>query len=141
MKKLINSLGMILLLAMVLLLNADVKAMASSGSGTVYVRENCIMSRAVAGATRSTQNSYVLVSADSVYPVSGQDTYKKCRTRLYHPAIGNTPISDEYVLTEGTGYTKIVIKEGYLGWNKFDLYFAGNNPVLPAYVAYSYNGK
>ena len=45
------------------------------------------------------------------------------------------------MLTEGTGFNKIVINEGYLEWNKFDLYFAGNNPALSAYVAYSYNGK
>lgn len=141
MKKAINSLGAILLLTMIILLNADMKVMASSGSGIVYVRENCVMTRAVAGATRSMQNSYVLVSADSVYPPTGNDTYKKCKTQLYHPAIGNVSISNEYILTEGTGFYKIVIKDGYLGWDKFDLHFAGNNPAYSAYVAYSYNGK
>lgn len=140
MKKLINVISATLLLALILLLNVDVTTMASSGSGTVYVTENMVMCRAEAGVERSGANSYVRVAVDSVYPVSGEDNFQRCKLRIYHPAIGNTVISKEYIMTEGTGYQKIVLYDGYLNWKSFDIYFAGNSAKYPAYVAYRYDG-
>lgn len=86
MKKLINVISATLLLALILLLNADVTTMASSGSGTVYVTENMVMCRAEAGVERSGANSYVRVAVDSVYPVSGEDNFQRCKLGIYHPA-------------------------------------------------------
>ena len=117
-KRFISFFSGLVLMMMVLLLNSGFFAFAiDEGRGTVAV--------------------------SSVYPVNtySEDNYTRCFTKLFHNTIGNTPISDKYLLMEGTGYQKITINEGYLSQSKFDLCFAGYNANLAAYIAYAYKGN
>lgn len=75
-KKIVSILGGALLTTMVML-NATTMAFASSGSGTVKVNDNAVMTQAVVGATRSGNYSYVSIKARSVYPTGdySEDNY------------------------------------------------------------------
>lgn len=125
------------------MLNATTMAFASSGSGTVRVSDDGVMIQTVVGATRSGKYSYVSIKARSVYPTEdyAEDTYTRCKTRLYHNKISNLCISDTYVLVEGSDYTNVTIYEGYQDQKAFDICFAGNKKGLAAYVAYTYVGN
>ena len=115
---------------------------ASSGSGTVTTAANKVMTQAKLGITRTMAYSYAQVQIDAVYPAGtySTDPYWRANARLYHHTIPNQPISDTYLISEGSGYQNVTINEGYLNLSSFDLCFAGNtnNPVV---VAYHYNGK
>ena len=91
--------------------------------------------------TRTKNYSYVSVNIQSVYPDSGTDTFTKCKVKLYRADATNTAISNEYTLTEGSGYKSVYIKDGYLNLSTVGLYFAGNNPNYGANILYSYNGN
>ncbi|MBO5097737.1 MAG: hypothetical protein J6B96_05415 [Agathobacter sp.] len=124
------------------LIMISTSAFASSGTGIVKVGLDSRMKQAETDITRTGRYSYVMVGVGSVYPVGtySEDTYTRCKTRIYHSDISNKVISDRYVLTEGANY-KIPLYEGYLNLTRVDLCFAGNNPDLEAYVVYSYDGK
>ncbi len=109
------------------------------GTGTVKVEKGCVMKLAKSNIHRSLDYSYVMVKANSVYPVleGAVDDYVKCRTRIYS---NGAPISDVMVLTEGV-LRELPIYNGYLSNSYYDLYFSGNHKDLAAYIAYYYNGK
>lgn len=115
---------------------------ASSGTGTVYVGKNSVMTQAETGITRTGKYSYANVYPLSVFPTGNYevDNYTKCKSALYHHTKGNIMISSVYTLTEGTTYS-MTIKEGYLDQSQFDLCFAGNSPSLEANILYMYDGK
>ncbi len=143
-KRFISFFSGLVLMMMVLLLNSGFFAFAiDEGRGTVAVGYNSVMTQAKAGIKRTRDFSYASVAVSSVYPVNtySEDNYTRCFTKLFHNTIGNTPISDKYLLMEGTGYQKITINEGYLSQSKFDLCFAGYNANLAAYIAYAYKGN
>ncbi len=137
-KKVLSMLSVVMLLVMVFSLNS----FASSGEGSVIVGKNSAMTQAKTGITRTRKYSYVEVTAQSVCPVGeyDEDTYKYCKTRLYHNTIDNRAISDNVKIKESK-LNSITIYEGYLNLKKFDLCFAGNNPDLAAKIFYKYDGK
>lgn len=110
-----------------------------TGTGTVKVPTGSTFVVAKTKIKRSLAYDYAIVKANSVYPTGEgkTDTYKKCKTRLYY---GDKAISGEVTLTEGE-LTHVKIYNGQLNRPTFQIRFAGNNPNLPAYVAYYYNGK
>lgn len=132
-----------IVLTIMIIFNFGASVFASSGSGLVLVGEGGNMTQAQVGITRTGEVSYASISVNSVYPDGNysEDTYTRCKARLYHHTKGNTPVSDKYTLTEGTGYTQIKFYEGYLNIRSFDLCFSGNNPLYGAYIAYSYRGN
>lgn len=140
MRKINNILAIIALAVMVL--SFPLYASASSGTGTVQVPKNCIM-KSVGKITRTTKYGYVNVKANSVYPTGTykKDNFTKCTTRLYHATSTGTAISDKYTLTEGGGYKKVYVYQGYLDQTTVNLCFGGNNPDYAAYVNYTYDGK
>lgn len=142
MKKIVSILSVVLLIVMVLSLNTNLITFASSGTGTVAVAKNSVMTRAKKGITRTRKYGYVEIRANSVYPVGNYDTdnYTQCGTKIYHNKKSGIPISNKYTLTEGK-LCRVYILDGYLDQSKFDLCFAGNTPSLDAYVAYFYDGK
>lgn len=138
-EKLKKILSVLLLCAMVISLNVTAP-LANRGSGTIKVPTGGVMVKAESGVTRTKDYSYARAVAKSVYPTGNYDTdnFTKCKTRLYKNG-STTVISDTYTLTEGTA-KRLYIYEGYLSQAKFDLYFAGNNERLGAYIVYSFNG-
>lgn len=80
------------------------------------------------------------VYIESVYPPGGKkDNYKKAKTALYHPDVANRMVSSVWTISEGGG-AQVTIYDGYLGLDRVDLCFAGNNPDFDAYVIYGYDG-
>ena len=130
--------ALIMLITMILSINVWADDF-ERGTGTVRVEKNCIMTLAKSGIKRSVNYSYVMVKANSVYPVLNGvvDDYVKCRTKI---CAEGKDISDVMVLTEGV-LRELHIYEGSLSNNKYDLYFSGNHKDLAAYIAYYYNGK
>jgi len=126
------------------LIHVDYSVFAGSiGSGQVKVGTNCVMKKAEDDLVRSTNYSYILVNVKSVYPVGAYDVdnFTRCRVCLYSSTSAYTPISDVYVLTEGTGYQQIALSEGKLSYSVLDLYFSGNNEKYGAYIDYAYSCK
>lgn len=103
---------------------------------------NKVMTQATLGITRTMAYSYAQVQIDAVYPTGTYtiDKYSRANAKLFHHTTPNQPISNNYLISEGSGYQNVTINEGYLNLSSFDLCFAGNtnNPVV---VAYHYNGK
>ncbi len=131
-----KSLAVAMLVVMVFTINVFAY---DTGTGRVKVPKDCKFVTAKTHIERSKKYDYVLVKADSVYPVEEgkEDTYKKCRTRIYFK---DTPISDTKVLEENN-LTHVKIYNGHLNHSMFNLRFAGNNPDLGARINYYYNGK
>ncbi len=144
-KRIISSFSSFLLIATALLLNFDLSAFASSGSGRGRVGKNSVMMQAEVGITRSGADDFATVRVDSVFPVGSYETdnYTQCLTRLYHNTIGNTPVSETFKLREGVGGQGMAIPfyEWYRSIRKFDLCFAGNDPDLEAWIIYTYDGR
>lgn len=113
---------------------------AGSVSKTIRVPENCIMTSA-GRAGRTTKYGYVSVRANSVYPTGeyDKDNYTKCKTQLFH-VTSHKAISEKYTLTEGKGYTKVYIAEGYKDVTEVNVCLSGNDPGLPAMVNCTYDG-
>ena len=114
---------------------------AGAVTGTIRVPKNCIMTSA-GEATRTTKYGYVSVKANSVYPTGEykKDNFTKCKTHLFH-VTSHKAISNKVTLTEGKGYAKVIIQDGYLDQTKVNVCFAGNDPEYPAMVNYTYNGN
>ncbi len=138
-KKIFNGLAMLLMMVMMY----SNYSMASSGSGSVTVGTGSIFVTGVSGVSRTTNYSYVQIKANSVYPTGNydKDNYTKCKTAIYKNDSTSTMISNVYILTEGSGYTNVHIKEGYLSLTKVNICFAGNNTEYGAVIDFSYDSK
>lgn len=99
----------------------------AQSSVPVSLPENQVWTSGIAVSRGPANFSYVAVSLDSVYPLSGSDHFTKIQARLVD-ASGNVILKDaEYVvLTEGTGFAKLYIQEGYLSLKTVYLQFRGN---------------
>lgn len=111
---------------------------SDKGEGTVYVGKACQYWAAENGIKRTGVYYDVHVAVRSVHPISGDDTFSKCRCIL---ASGATDISKTTVIEERTGNQSVKILNGYLNKKKFTLKFAGNNPKYDAYIHYTYDGR
>lgn len=110
-----------------------------TGTGRVKVPKGSTFVDARTGIKRSLNYNYVKVKADSVYPIEEgkEDTYTRCKTRLYYKT---TAISKEVTLEE-TKTGTVYIYNGQLSRKTFRIKLAGNSPSLAAWVDYYYNGK
>lgn len=110
------------------------------GNGLIKVKKGCEYKLAKRNIKRTRKFSYVNVKADSVYPTGEgvEDDYTHCRTNLRKN--GKLISKEKTVLDEGK-LKKVGILQGYQDVKSFDLYFAGNQPDLDAWIAYYYNGN
>lgn len=91
--------------------------------------------------TRSGKNNYISVSLESVYPLSGIDTYQYVQVCVTSDPMGGLIMEDDYVkLKEGNGYKDIEIINGYLDLETVYLQFRGNTEKAAEAVV-SYKGN
>lgn len=91
--------------------------------------------------TRSGKNNYISVSLESVYPLSGTDTFKRIQVCVAKDPMGGLIMEKDYeTLTEGAGYKDIEIKNGYLDLETVYLQFRGNTEKAAEAVV-SYKGN
>lgn len=117
----------------------SISVRASSTEKLIYLPSNQIWTDRTDNAGQRTGNySYTEVRCHSVYPESGFDTFSKMQVRLsdmYHNIISNT-----YVLTEGSSFTKVYLLEGTLSVNDIYYEFRGNSNSS-AYAVVTYKDK
>ncbi len=89
--------------------------------------------------SRSGEYSYVWVSCDSVYPLSGTDNFSKIHTRLVDSSATPIMTSNYVILLEGSGYQKLNIMDEYLDLETVYIQFRGNTS-LPAKAVVNYDG-
>lgn len=87
--------------------------------------------------TRSLKDDEVYVRCDSVYPIEGKDNFSHIQVRLIDNYGRIMTDNSRYVLTEGNGYEKLIITNGYLTSTSVRLQFRGNTDE-PAYAVVSY---
>lgn len=81
--------------------------------------------------------SYIKISCDSVYPLSGNDNFSRIQARILNSQGVKIMDSDYEVLKEGDGYKNFYIKEGYLNEERVYIEFRGNSsPEAEAVVNY-----
>lgn len=89
--------------------------------------------------SRSGSYSYVWASCDSVYPLSGADSFSRIQTRLVNSSDTLIMIDNFVALQEGSGYQRLEIQEGYLDLETVYIQFRGNIK-LPAKAVVNYDG-
>ncbi len=142
-KKFISAVAAVVLGVMVLTINAVMVTPAAIGTGSVRVPTGLQMVKAENDIDRSLFYSYISVSASAVYPTGNytEDTYTRCKTRVYHYNSSTIALSDAMVLKEGNGYYNVYLYDNQLGYETIDLYFSGNHADYSAYVNYNYNTR
>lgn len=137
--KFFKTVSVIILCCLILGLNTFA-SFADVITGEAGVGKYSEMYQAETGISRTGKYSYVTMLVRSVFPMDTYitDNFTKCKSQLYHHTVGNCPISDVYILTEGHT-TDMEIKNGYLDVRKFDLCFAGNHPDYAAWISYAYD--
>lgn len=113
-------------LATILVLSFIVGTNVSAATVTVWLNQEWCTGFTI---SRSKNYSYAMSKCESVYPLTSgiKDTYTKLQVNLKNSSgtiIGKKTI----VLTEGEGYSKIDIEEGYLNLSTVSGVYRGNDP-------------
>lgn len=119
---------------------------AFAASTNVFNKEYYIPAQQIwtasAPVDRSVNYSYVSASLSTVYPLHGSDNFKKIQARIV--TLTDKPVcimtSSYEVLTEGDGYFKLKIMEGYLSLKTVWIQFRGNSDSA-AYAVVNYKGN
>lgn len=86
-------------------------------------------------ASRSGAYSYVAVKCVATYPTSGVDNLSYIESYIYRA--DRLKISNTYIITEGVGYKRVHIYEGYLNLSTVYLIFEkGTSTDCYAHVMY-----
>ncbi len=122
-------------IAAILVMSLIIGTNVFASTTTVYCAKKQTWTKA-GSMPRTGDFSFVFIWADSVYPNSGKDTYKKIQAVLENSK--GTHISSIITLTEGDYSSELYIKDGYLSNKTVYAYFRGNNPDYAAYADVSY---
>lgn len=119
--KFISMMGVILLMAMIMATGVS----AASVTQTISLGSN--YAETPKSATRTGDFSYVDVKCTAVYPDQPGyvDNYTKIRVRIRF--IDRTPMSDQEIITEGTGVNRVHLYEGHLSKTSIQFIFTGNS--------------
>ncbi len=143
-EKIKNCFFSLILLSLILITSCNSSAYAMDiRDNKVWVPTQCVYKLAEDNLERSCKYSYISTLIQSVCPTGSykEDNYTRCVVQLYSHSSRYLPLSDEYVLSEGSGNNKIYMSEGYLDRETVDFYIKGNNPKYDAYVSYYCNGN
>ncbi len=126
------------IITILLLLAINFGSVLAGTNVTLYLPAQQIWT-ASRSATRSLKYEYVRAGCDSVYPTSGEDTFKKIQVRVTESGNVITEQS-KYTLVEGDGIKKIKIANGYLDKKTVWFSFRGNTSSA-AYAVVDYYGE